>query len=754
MALVVKDRVRVTTTTTGTSDFTIGSAALGFQNFSVIGDGNETYYAAVDTVTGSFEVGIGTFTAAGPTLTRTTILESSAAGAKVSFGAGSKDLFVTYPAERSVYLDIAGSYPVQNTFNALNATTATLTNGTVSTTPASGTDIANKTYVDTVAAQSITYHAPVFVESPSIAGNLNATYNNGASGVGATLTNAGTQAALTIDGVLMTTTKRVLIYSQTNAAQNGVYTVTVVGTGATNWVLTRATDADTYAVNSPTSLGQGDAFFVTNGDTGAGELYVMNTVGVITFGTTAINFTQISSSIPYIAGTGLNLSPSTTFNISNVGTAGTYGSSSNVPVFVTNAQGQVTSVTNTGIAITSAAVSGLAASATTDTTNAANISSGTLPSGRISGSYTGLTGTGALAAGSLASGFTAVSAPLGGTGQTSYAVGDLIYANTTTSLAKLADVAVGNALISGGVSAAPSWGKVGLATHVSGTLPVANGGTGVTSSTGTGSTVLNTSPTLVTPVLGTPTSGTLTNCTDLPIDAGTSGTLPVLRGGTGVTSSTGTGSTVLNTSPTLVTPALGTPSALVGTNITGTAAGFSIGGNAGTVTNGVYTDAANVLTAALTLQGIAPIINFFETDQTLPAGRRRLVENGNQFSLRRNTAVGGDFSTEVSEFLISATGDFTGIGNITAYSDIRLKKDLVQIPDALEKVRQLTGYTYTRIDTGEKQTGLVAQDVQKVLPEAVLEGEHLSLAYGNLVGLLVEAIKELEVQVAELRAAK
>jgi hypothetical protein len=754
MALVVKDRVRVTTTTTGTSDFTIGSAALGFQNFSVIGDGNETYYAAVDTVTGSFEVGIGTFTAAGPTLTRTTILESSAAGAKVSFGAGSKDLFVTYPAERSVYLDIAGSYPVQNTFNALNATTATLTNGTVSTTPASGTDIANKTYVDTVAAQSITYHAPVFVESPSIAGNLNATYNNGASGVGATLTNAGTQAALTIDGVLMTTTKRVLIYSQTNAAQNGVYTVTVVGTGATNWVLTRATDADTYAVNSPTSLGQGDAFFVTNGNTGAGELYVMNTVGVITFGTTAINFTQISSSIPYIAGTGLNLSPSTTFNISNVGTAGTYGSSSNVPVFVTNAQGQVTSVTNTGIAITSAAVSGLAASATTDTTNAANISSGTLPSGRISGSYTGLTGTGALAAGSLASGFTAVSAPLGGTGQTSYAVGDLIYANTTTSLAKLADVAVGNALISGGVSAAPSWGKVGLATHVSGTLPVANGGTGVTSSTGTGSTVLNTSPTLVTPVLGTPTSGTLTNCTDLPIDAGTSGTLPVLRGGTGVTSSTGTGSTVLNTSPTLVTPALGTPSALVGTNITGTAAGFSIGGNAGTVTNGVYTDAANVLTAALTLQGIAPIINFFETDQTLPAGRRRLVENGNQFSLRRNTAVGGDFSTEVSEFLISATGDFTGIGNITAYSDIRLKKDLVQIPDALEKVRQLTGYTYTRIDTGEKQTGLVAQDVQKVLPEAVLEGEHLSLAYGNLVGLLVEAIKELEVQVAELRAAK
>ena len=78
MALVVKDRVKVTFTTTGTSDFTLGSASLGFQNFSVIGDGNVTYYAAVDAITGDWEVGIGTYTTAGPTLTRTTILESSA----------------------------------------------------------------------------------------------------------------------------------------------------------------------------------------------------------------------------------------------------------------------------------------------------------------------------------------------------------------------------------------------------------------------------------------------------------------------------------------------------------------------------------------------------------------------------------------------------------------------------------------------------------------------------------------------------
>jgi hypothetical protein len=118
-------------------------------------------------------------------------------------------------------------------------------------------------------------------------------------------------------------------------------------------------------------------------------------------------------------------------------------------------------------------------------------------------------------------GWKVVPATAGGTGQTSYAVGDLLYADTTTSLAKLADVATGNALISGGVGVAPSWGKIGLTTHVSGVLPVANGGTnastasitafnnitGYTASGATGTTstnlVFSTSPTLTTPIVST-----------------------------------------------------------------------------------------------------------------------------------------------------------------------------------------------------------------------------------------------------------
>lgn len=483
MGLIVKDRVKETTTTTGTSDFTLGGAAAGYQTFAVIGDTNTTYYAAVDQTTGDWEVGIGTYSSTGPTLTRDTVLESSNSGSKVNFAAGSKDVFCTYPAERSVYLDTAGSAVSVLDIGTLgvstaNISTANITAGTVSTTPTNGTDLVNKTYVDTLAASGIHFHQPVVVESPI---NLNATYNNGTSGVGATLTNAGTQTALVIDGITVNVNDRVLVYQQTTQTQNGIYVVTDTGSGSTNWVLTRASDADTYVINSAAGLSEGSTVFVQQGATGAGETYTCNTAGTITFGTTNITFAQISSAQIYSAGTGLTLS-GTEFSITPVGTAGTYGSASTVPVITTNASGQISSVTPTAIAITSAAVSGLATSATTDTTNAANITSGTLLSARLNGPYTGITGVGTLTAGTW-NGST-IAAAYGGTGQSSYTVGDILYADGSTSLARLSDIATGNALLSGGVGAAPAWGKVGLQTHVSGTLQVANGGTGATTLTG------------------------------------------------------------------------------------------------------------------------------------------------------------------------------------------------------------------------------------------------------------------------------
>jgi len=142
---------------------------------------------------------------------------------------------------------------------------------------------------------------------------------------------------------------------------------------------------------------------------------------------------------------------------------------------------------------------------------------GTVTSVSGTGSVNGITLTGTVtSSGSLTLGgtlsgvslTTQVSGTLpaanGGTGQSSYTVGDILYASTTSALSKLAGVATGNALISGGTGTAPSWGKIGLTTHVSGTLAVANGGTGVTTSTGTGNNVLSASPTFT----GTVTTAT------------------------------------------------------------------------------------------------------------------------------------------------------------------------------------------------------------------------------------------------------
>lgn len=122
MALVLKDRVRETTTSTGTGTITLAGPYSGFQAFSVIGNGNTTYYAISDPNTGDWEVGIGTYTSSGNTLSRDTVLSSTNSGNLVSFAAGTKDVILTQPAERAVYLDTATNSTIPNiTTGALTA---------------------------------------------------------------------------------------------------------------------------------------------------------------------------------------------------------------------------------------------------------------------------------------------------------------------------------------------------------------------------------------------------------------------------------------------------------------------------------------------------------------------------------------------------------------------------------------------------------------------------------------------------------
>jgi hypothetical protein len=110
MALVLADRVKETTAVVGTGTATLLGASTGFQSFAVIGNGNTTYYTIAGQGTSEWEVGVGTYTSSGTTLARTTVLSSSNSGSLVNFSAGTKDVFVTYPAEYSV----TNNPPTQN----------------------------------------------------------------------------------------------------------------------------------------------------------------------------------------------------------------------------------------------------------------------------------------------------------------------------------------------------------------------------------------------------------------------------------------------------------------------------------------------------------------------------------------------------------------------------------------------------------------------------------------------------------------
>jgi hypothetical protein len=779
MALVLRDRVKETAAAPGTGTITLGGAASGFQSFSSIGNANTTYFAIVDSASGAWEVNYGTYTSSGTTLSRNaTPLSSSAGGALVNF-TGAVDVFCTYPSSRSAYQNEAGTQVVQQSFGAITATSAALTTGTITTAPTNNTDIVNKQYADAIASGIHFHEAVDLATTTALPAN---TYNNGTSGVGATLT-ANANGALSVDSTLTVVGNRILVKNQVTQANNGVYVVTQVGSAGTPYILTRATDFNTVGTGV-NQIDEGDFFLVTSGVVNVNTAWVQQTAPPITIGTTALVFQQFSAPITYTAGTGLSESPTYTFNIANTGTAGTYGSASQVPVFVTNAQGQVTSVTNTNIAISGSAVSGAisgqagsvanaltlgtyltgtsyngsaAVTATVDATSAntaskvvARDSSGNFSAGTITATLSGAA-TSATTATNIAGGAANQIHYQSGAGVTAFATapsasGQVLNWNGsafTWVAGTISGVALGsnlNSLTAGTYltgtayngSAAQTFAVDATSANTASKVVARDASGNFSAGTITAALSGNaTTATSATSASSATTAGSVTN--SVTFNNGGSG---------GASGSTFNGSGALTVSYNTV----GAPST-GGAGASGTW-GISISGNAATATSATTATTATTATSATS----ATTATTATTANALATGNNYQVN-----SLGVGTGASG------------TAGEIRATNNITAYysSDIKFKENVRNIPNAAATAAAIGGKLfdwkaeYIEEHGGEdgyfvvkSDFGVIAQDVLAKFPVAVRTRPDGSLAvdYEKLSALALAANAEHEERIAKLEA--
>ena len=174
-----------------------------------------------------------------------------------------------------------------------------------------------------------------------------------------------------------------------------------------------------------------------------------------------------------------------------------------------------------------------------------------------------------------------------------------------------------------------------------------------------------------------------------------------------------------------------------------------IGSGALTATTGTFSDAIRGTSLSIIASGSAGTMYMYGS---APAGNYSYIQNNSSQATTPNIIFGNNITGVLGYF--DYLGYFTATGNVTAFSDSRLKTNVTKIDNALTKVNQLNGYTFDRVDVkSPRQTGVIAQEVLKVLPEAVSGSEETtySVAYGNMIGLMIEAIKELNAKVEDLQ---
>jgi hypothetical protein len=718
-----------------------------------------------------------------------TPLSSSNGGALVNF-TGAVDVFCTYPSSRSAYQNEAGTQVAQTAFGAITATSAALTTGTISTAPTSNTDIVNKQYADAIASGIHFHEAVALATTAALPAN---TYNNGTSGVGATLT-ANANGALSVDSTLTIVAERILVKNEVAGANNGVYVVTQVGSAGTPYILTRATDFDTVGTGV-NQIDEGDFFLVTSGVANLNTAWVQQTAPPITVGTTPIVFQQFSAPITYTAGTGLNESPAYTFNIANTTvSANTYGSASSVPVFAVNAQGQLTSVTNTTIAINGSAVTGAIAGQAGSVANALTL-----------GTY--LTGTSYNGSAAVTATVDATSANTASKVVARDSSGDFSAGTITATLNGAATSATTATNLAGGAANQIPYqtaaGTTSFATAASGTNTVLNfTGSGFSWVNGTISGValgsnLN-ALTLGTYLTGTSYNGssTVTAAVDatsantaskvVARDASgdfSAGTITAALSGNATTATTAGSITSQANSATITASTAATANQIVlrdasgyayavyfnGTGtfpVTGSANASGMGTFTGTNGSDNFGRGFTAAAAATLLSGQTMNINGSSTSCSGNAATATTATTANA------TATGNNFqmnSLGVGTAGSGTAGEIRATNNVTAFysSDIKFKENVRNIPNAAATAAAIGGKLfdwkaeYIEEHGGEDgyfivkaDFGVIAQDVLAKFPVAVRTRPDGSLAvdYEKLSALALAANAEHEERIAKLEA--
>jgi hypothetical protein len=445
MALVVKDRVQENSTTSGTGTLTLSGAVPGFQSFAVIGNGNTTFYTIYDNVAQVWEVGIGTYTSSGTTLSRDTVLSnSSGTTSPISLAGNTVSVFVTYPAEKSVNLNASGNV------SPLGTVSSGTWNGSTIGVAYGGTGVTTSSGANSVVLRDANQNI-----------NVNRVNQANTSTTAAGGTTALTTASSYIHSLVGTGGQTYTLPDATTLTTGVAFIFNNLATGTLT-----IQDYATATIGTIPAGGAG-AVFLTNNATvgGTWDLHSYLPEGV-TFGTNAFNLgsavitggTWNGGTIgTAYGGTGL-----TSFSAANYALYSTSSSALTAGTLPVAAGGtNVTSFTANGIVYgNGTSALGVTAAGTTGQVLVGNTGSaptwGTISSSLVSSFQTSLSGltpsTATTGAVTLAGTLGATS---GGTGISSYAVGDLLFANTTTSLDRLTVGANGYILASNGT--APGW---------------------------------------------------------------------------------------------------------------------------------------------------------------------------------------------------------------------------------------------------------------------------------------------------------